>query len=174
MIKKEFDEWQNNLKKTQLVQWNDLPQMDLYVDQVVSFINDRTVGLNVSPLTKSMINNYVKKGIIMAPVKKKYSAYQVAMLFVVALLKNIYSIDNIKQAVDLMSVDNYPKVLYNRFIELFNARLRGENAPQHSVLTEINEYMMQLVVDTLIHRIMSAQLLKAMSDNEEPVKPTKK
>ena len=70
MIKQEFHNWRTKLSKIQLDAWDELPEMDLYVDQVVSFINDHLAGINVDPLTKSMVNNYVKKGAIMAPIKR--------------------------------------------------------------------------------------------------------
>lgn len=174
MVKQSFDEWRKKLGKVQLDYWDDLPEMNLYADQVVSFINDRLVDLNIDPLTKSMINNYVKKGVIIAPVKKKYSAYQVASLFVIVLLKNIYSIDQIKDGIDQLTINNYPKVVYNRFVELFNAKLRDEEFPQHTVLTDTNEYMLQLVVNTLFQRILSVQLLKEMRETESPTTPAKK
>lgn len=173
MTEEAFNEWRQNLNKIQLESWDELPEMDLYVDQVVSFINDRLVGLNVDPLTKSMVNNYVKKGAIMAPIKKKYSAPQIAALFGIALLKNIYSLDEIKMGIDQMTINNYPKVVYNRFVELFNARLNGKESSAPTPLTDTNEYMMRLVVDAAFQRILSVQLLKEMQKKETPVKPTK-
>ncbi|MCI5812518.1 MAG: DUF1836 domain-containing protein [Limosilactobacillus coleohominis] len=174
MIEQEFHNWRTKLSKIQLDAWDELPEMDLYVDQVVSFINDHLAGLNVDPLTKSMVNNYVKKSAIMAPIKKKYSAPQIAALFGIVLLKNIYSLDGIKKGIDQLTINNYPKVVYNRFVELFNARLRNEDAPTPSPLTDTNEYMMHLVVDTAFQRILTVQLLKEMQKKETPVKPAKK
>lgn len=174
MIEKAFNDWRQKLNKVQLESWNELPEMSLYVDQVVSFINDRLVDLNVDPLTKSMVNNYVKKGAVMAPVKKKYSAPQIAALFGIALLKNIYSIDEIKQGIDQLTINNYPKVVYNRFVELFNARLSDQKDLAPSPLTETNECMMRLVVDTAFQRILTLQLLKEMQKRERPVRPLKK
>ena len=174
MVEQGFNDWRDKLSKIKLENWDELPEMDLYVDQVVSFINDRLVGLNVDPLTKSMVNNYVKKGAIMAPIKKKYSAPQMAALFGIVLLKNIYSLDEIKEGIDQLTINNYPKVVYNRFVELFNARLHHEEDPMPSPLTDTNEYRMKLVVDTAFQRILTVQLLKEMRKKESPVKPTKK
>lgn len=174
MVKQSFQEWRHQLNKIQLAYWDDLPEMNLYADQVVSLINDRLVDLNVDPLTKSMINNYVKKGVIMAPVKKKYSAYQVAGLFVVVLLKNLYSISQIKAGIDQLTINNYPKVVYNRFVELLNAKLQGKEFPPHTVLVDTNECMLQLVVNSLFQRILSVQLLKEMQEIQSPITPAKK
>ncbi len=69
--------------------WNELPNVDLYLDQVVTFINSSLNSFilsNVSNssktenqiLTKTMINNYVKNKLIEPPKKKKYSKVQLA------------------------------------------------------------------------------------------------
>ena len=56
--------------------WEQLPSIDLYMDQVVAFI-DESLGdffacTGTVSLTKSMVNNYVKAKIVDAPVNKKY------------------------------------------------------------------------------------------------------
>ncbi len=174
MIEQAFEEWRQGLSKMHLAAWDELPEMNLYVDQVVSYVNDHLAGLQVEPLTKSMVNNYVKKGAIMAPVKKKYTAYQIASLFGIALLKNIYSLDQIKAGIDQLTINNYPKVIYNRFVELFNSHLQETTAPANHLLTPTNEKMLQLVVDTAFQRILTVQLLKEMQKTATPVTPKKK
>src|SRR5699024_5034903 len=126
-----YEAWRKRLASSQLRRWEELPELNLYIDQLVAVINDRCASLGVSPVTKSMINNYVKKGVIMAPVKKKYSRYQVAAVMVIALLKNIYPLDAIKAALDQLTINDYPQATYNRFVEHFNALLL-EQTPPHS------------------------------------------
>ncbi|WP_295728712.1 DUF1836 domain-containing protein [uncultured Limosilactobacillus sp.] len=169
-----FQTWRRSLQKIHLASWDELPEMNLYVDQVVSYVNDHLIGLHIEPLTKSMVNNYVKKGAIMAPVKKKYSAYQIASLFAIALLKNIYSLDQIKAGIDQLTINNYPKVIYNRFVELFNHHLQDTVIPDNHVLTATNEKMLQLVVNTAFQRILTVQLLQEMKQMATPVTPRKK
>ena len=72
--------------------WTELPSIDLYIDQIISLI-DKCLGPLLChhdgfPLTKSMINNYVKAKIVDAPVNKKYPRLSVAMIIVVCILKN--------------------------------------------------------------------------------------
>ena len=47
-----FERWQANLSKIQLPHWDELPDLDLYVDQVVALVNDRALGLGIAPITK--------------------------------------------------------------------------------------------------------------------------
>ena len=57
-----------------LPEWNTLPDFGLYKDQMISFVNRALPSLSGKlDLTASMINNYVKAGLIDRPVGKKYS-----------------------------------------------------------------------------------------------------
>lgn len=79
--------------------WEDLPDIDLYLDQVVNylerFLEICAVNKDEKIITKTMINNYVKQGIIPAPEKKKYNRSQIAYLLVICILKQVYSINDI-------------------------------------------------------------------------------
>lgn len=57
----EYQQWQNNLSRVRFPRWKELPTLELYVDQVVAIVNEQLSHLGVEPLTKSMVNNYVKK-----------------------------------------------------------------------------------------------------------------
>ena len=53
----------DRLQIIRLPRWTDLPDLELYMDQVVSYINQYLNALNLDEITASMINNYVKKEI---------------------------------------------------------------------------------------------------------------
>ena len=67
--------------------WDDLPDIELYMDQVVSILEKNlSVFSNGEKLiTPSMINNYVKQKIVKPPVKKRYDKMHLAYLFVVCI-----------------------------------------------------------------------------------------
>lgn len=169
MLLDEYRLWRKELAKTQLAHWEDLPAMNPYVDQLVSVVNDQLSSLHVGQITKSIINNYVKKGVIMAPVKKKYSAYQLAAVTVIALLKNTYSLDDIKAGFAQVTVNNYPKAVYNRFVDLFNALLREDAFPANEGIDEANETLMRLVAKSAYQRVLAVQLFSMMNQEQPPV-----
>jgi len=78
---------------------NDIPDIDLYVDQVNAFIDKKLSHLKRHEkdklLTKTMINNYTKAGLLMPPSKKKYSREHIALLILVYSSKHILSINDI-------------------------------------------------------------------------------
>lgn len=69
--------------------WEDFPDIELYMDQLVILINRYLYGeCEERIVTASMINNYVKMRIMPPPVKKRYGRAHLAYLVVICLLKD--------------------------------------------------------------------------------------
>ena len=82
----------------------DIPAIDLYMDQVTTFLQRNLSGLSRDPdgdkfLTKTMINNYVKNKVLIPPVKKKYSRDHLMLLIMIYYLKSFLSIGDIRSAI---------------------------------------------------------------------------
>lgn len=77
----------------------DIPDIDLYMDQVTTFIERKLGPLkreqNDKMLTKTMINNYTKDGILMTSKNKKYSRQHMVLLILIYNLKQVLSIKDI-------------------------------------------------------------------------------
>ena len=117
----EMNEWCAQLEKLHLPRWNELPELDLYMDQVVTLI-ERYLGLffidkQEKMLTKSMVNNYVKLQLIPAPVKKQYSRRHVAFLIAITVLKQIVTIKEVKDGITNLAKVHGEKWAYNYFCE---------------------------------------------------------
>ena len=80
--------------------WHELPDLDLYLDQVLLYVNQATNSTDdpeKKSLTEKMINNYVKHKKKKKPIKKKYQKHQVARLIALTKLKNVFSIQEKKK-----------------------------------------------------------------------------
>lgn len=81
------------------IKLSDIPDIDLYMEQVTTFIDDKLGHLKRNDedkvLTKTMINNYTKAGILMPPKNKKYNKQHIVLLIIIYYLKQILSIDDI-------------------------------------------------------------------------------
>ncbi|HFI0480854.1 TPA: DUF1836 domain-containing protein [Streptococcus suis] len=100
--------------------WHELPDLDLYLDQVLLYVNQTTNSselLEQKSLTASMINNYVKHKQLEKPVKKKYQKQQVARLIALTILKNVFSIQEISQTLQLLLQSSNSETLYNHFVD---------------------------------------------------------
>ena len=78
----------------------DLPNIDLYMDQVTTFMEDQLASTKRHEddkiLTKTMINNYAKNNLLPSPEKKRYSKDHLLMLIFIYYFKNILSITDIQ------------------------------------------------------------------------------
>ncbi len=80
--------------------WNELPDIGLYIDQVISILeknlNIFSPGNDQKLITPTMINNYVKQKMIPAPVNKRYDRRHVANLTVICMFKRFISLSDIR------------------------------------------------------------------------------
>ena len=108
-----------------LPRWRQLPEVDLYMDQVLLLMEKylrSATGERV--VTSAMINNYVKAKLVAAPVNKKYPRGSVAMVIVICLLKNCYSTEEIGKLIQLGLDADEPQIMYDRFCDSLENALR--------------------------------------------------
>lgn len=78
-----------------------IPQIDLYMDQVTTFMDDHLKSSkrydDDKVLTKTMINNYAKNNLLPPPNKKKYSKEHILLLVFIYYYKNLLSFHDIEQ-----------------------------------------------------------------------------
>ena len=86
-----------------LAQWDALPDFGLYMDQVIVLIERALEGvLPKGGLTKSMVNNYVKVGLIPRPAGKKYDREHLALLLMICILKQALSMEEIARVLAVL------------------------------------------------------------------------
>ena len=106
-----------------LPRWTELPDLELYMDQVLGLI-DRYLGsypgFDRKGLTASMVNNYVKLGIMPAPVKKKYTRAHLAYLIIICILKASIPIAGIQKMIEGQLTRWEIGQVYDHFCVLFD------------------------------------------------------
>ena len=100
-----------------LPRYAQIPDIGLYLEQVVRYINARLAPLGEPELTGSMVSNYVKKGIISHPVKKKYTREQLASLMYIAVSKTVLSMENIDALFQMQRAHCTAEEAYNYFCD---------------------------------------------------------
>ncbi len=113
--------------KHKLPYWDELPEIDLYMDQVIAlmekYLSFHITDENTSIITHSMINNYVKHGIMPAPVKKKYSRQHIAYLIIICTLKQALPIADIKHLIEIRVKRTSIEETLNFFSDLYDSTL---------------------------------------------------
>ena len=94
-----------SLDRIAYIKAEDIPDIDLYMDQVTTFMESHLKHSTRNPaedkiLTKTMINNYAKNDLLPPPVKKKYSKEHVLLLVFIYYYKGILSISDIQQLLE--------------------------------------------------------------------------
>lgn len=97
---KSFDDIIKELHLTDEIKLNDIPKLDLYVEQVIGFIEEHMSHVKRNEhdklITKTMVGNYTRDGVLMPSKNKKYNRSHIIMLILIYNLKQILSIEDIK------------------------------------------------------------------------------
>ena len=108
-IRKQIREW---IKQDYILP-KDIPDVELYMDQVTAFMDGHLVhnnrGSEDKTLTKAMINNYTKNKLLPPPVKKKYSKEHIIILIYIYYLKNVISVNDVQKLIEPMNTRFFEK-----------------------------------------------------------------
>ena len=99
-----------SLSKMEYIKSSEIPNIDLYMDQVLTFMNGNLDNVkrheSDKVMTKTMINNYAKNHLLPAPEKKKYTKEHIMVLMFIYYFKNILSIGDIQSILNPLT-DRY-------------------------------------------------------------------
>lgn len=121
IIQEELMKFSKDILDFHIPRWGELPDIELYMDQVITFI-ERSISIypvisGEKIITPSMVNNYVKLNLIPKPVKKKYNKVHLAYLIAITILKHVFTIQEIRDGIILQAKRNGEKGAYNLFCE---------------------------------------------------------
>ncbi len=108
----------SSLSKFNAPTWDMLPDIDLYMDQVLA-LAEKYFGVfsdsKDGGITSSMLNNYVKQKVVPAPDKKRYNKEHLARFLMICILKRVLSIAKIKTLFDDLLEHNSVRDIYDIF-----------------------------------------------------------
>ena len=136
----------NSLSRIDHIKPTDIPNIDLYMDQVTTFMESHLSASKRYPedkiLTKTMINNYTKNELLPPPVKKKYSKEHLLVMVFIYYFKGIMSITDIQALLNPLtdkyfhSKENFNiEALYN---EVFSLEKLQVDKIQQDILDKYN------------------------------------
>ena len=170
-----LDSWQKNMAAYQLPTWEELPDLELYMDQVVALVG-RYLALLAKDqaeepvLTPSAVNNYVRMKIMPAPVKKRYSRIHLAYLIAICFLKQSMPMVSIQKVFPMGLEDGQVQSLYTSIAQIFcqttskfsqiALTLSGNilQTRPASAFTE-NELILSCAVSATLYKLLTEQLL---------------
>ena len=87
MNTEKYQQWLADFKQLRLPDYQQFPDLALYMDQVIQETNRYLTPILHAEVTKTMINSYVKMGLVPHPLKKKYTAEHLALIMMISVLK---------------------------------------------------------------------------------------
>ncbi len=159
---------------------SDIPNIDVYMDQLLTFFETSYGFLrrdrSESILTKAMINNYVKAGVMDKPIKKKYNKHQVKKLIMIYHLKLVLAIHDIEKLLrhvghtELSTDDFYERFLMTEaaaYEELASRYL--ETFTQETDQEELINTILTLATEACAKKRLAEKLLDKLT--EPPSQP---
>jgi len=180
MINNDMDQFilsAENVMDFKLPRWDDLPHFDLYLDQVINLIDDYLYLFNFENepniLTKSMVHNYVKLGLIPKPEKKKYNRKHLAYLIAITILKRVMTISEIKAGILYQAKISGTNDAYELFIDEQEYALHAaashftnQKVEQRPIHEEDETSLIRNVTQSLASQIIAKNLVQMIIKKE--------
>lgn len=138
----------DSLDRIDYIRPDDIPDIELYMDQVTTFMDSRLKNAARNPevdkiLTKTMINNYAKNDLLPPPVRKKYSREHMLLLIFIYYFKGILSISDIqtvlKPITDRFFAGNEGLKLETIYNEVFSLELEEVEVMKQDVVRKYHK-----------------------------------
>ena len=115
-----------SISRIDYIKPEDLPNIDLYMDQVTTFMEEQLASTKRYPddkiLTKTMINNYAKNNLLPSPVRKKYTQDHILLLVFIYYFKNLLNFNDIETILSYITEHHFgeaPLPLSQVYTEVF-------------------------------------------------------
>lgn len=160
-IKESLVNWLNAMNNFSFKDYKDLPELDLYMDQVITFLEKQLYVFKTSSddkqITPSMINNYVKGDVLPAPISKKYNKEHLALIEEICTLKQVLSIRDVKQVLDNSYKDKTIKGdIFDEFNKLNNEKIATSVEEAFKKLNNIDENDTSKLIDLAMDFALTA------------------
>lgn len=182
----------NILEEVKAFNIDDIPNIDLYMDQVTTYLNDKFAATKRRDddklMTKTMINNYAKSRLLPSPDKKKYTKDHIITLIMIFFFKNVLSMNDVTKLLSPM-LDTYfhnEEILLEDIVNHF-LKFAKECDLSESIIKEVNnsskifeemdvkdkDYLQtvglitMLSYDTFVRKILIEKLIDTLPDVEK-------
>ena len=171
---KRLADWMEGLSRFDLPDWEALPQLDLYMDQVVILLTRYLEPLSAEEderaITASTVNNYVRMKVMPPPVKKKYSRVHIACLVIICTLKQSLSISCIRRLLPEDRSEESVRALYTEFVKQYRAALRFvRRLPEvdGSLTLGNGSFALTSAILSTLSKALTEYLLREEADDDE-------
>lgn len=176
---KEIRELKERLEGERPVAWEELPDIGLYMDQLISYMPRQLIHYGEGEvLTSAMVNNYIKDGAMPRAEGKRYTRTHLAYLTALCALKQVLSVKDAGLLLEAASAGREPRALYDQFREALDRALdvtagsldasdSEEDLPALALTLALRSYADKLACQRLL------ELLRARGAGDNKTKKSK-
>lgn len=177
--------WEHYITHYKLPAWKELPDIGLYMDQVIALLGQYLDFIPVEdqknrPVTPTTINNYVRLRVMPAPLKRKYYRIHIAYLIMIFTMKQGISLGGIQQILPSGNNEEAVREFYTAYVErlgkVANAFTQQTRETAKDLLEpegvseiRVEDVIMQAILTSGFSRIMAEKLLNLYEADPEQV-----
>ena len=166
---KELTELIERLSSERPVDWDSLPDIELYRDQVLGYMKrQHSLQPEDAQLTGAMINNYIKSGLLPRASGKKYTKDHLVYLTAICSLKQVLSVGEtdalLKLQPNIADVQGFYEEYLLTMEEAFRetaGRLEEENSREQLAATAL-----QLAISSYAHKLACEKILELLKEKK--------
>ena len=176
----ELMEIQERMRSQRPVNWEQLPDFPLYMDQVLSYMDRQILRFEEDDgLTSAMVNNYTKSGLLPRAEGKKYNRTHLAYLTAICVLKRVMSAKDMEMVLSAQleqrqnvgeGYDQFRDSL-DKALNLITEMMEAYNQPEDIADAAIHFALLAYAAEVASSRYVA--LLRRQRQSEEPKKPQK-
>mgnify|MGYP002572776202 CR=1 FL=1 len=166
----ELRELKERLKEERPAPWEAMPDIALYMDQLISYMPRQLIRFEESEnLTSAMVNNYIKDGLLPRAEGKRYGPTHLAYLTAICALKQVLSVKEMKTLIQNGTEGREPECLYSHFCRVLDHAL-NETADGLDETTEqenLARLALGLALRSYANKLACERILNLLRDPEE-------
>lgn len=166
----ELKDLQQRLEQERPASWSELPDLALYMDQVISYMPRQLIQFQEGDgLTSAMVNNYIKDGLLPRAEGKRYHAIHLAYLTAICAMKRVLSVKDMKVLLTSYEPERPPEVLYESFRTALDEALRDTAASLEGVEEEnLTRLALQLALRSYADQLACTRVLDILRQRTQP------
>lgn len=166
----ELKQLKQRLEQERPAAWEELPDLALYMDQVISYMPRQLISFKEDDLlTSAMVNNYIKDGLVPRAEGKRYGPVHLGYLTAVCAMKKVLSVKDMRAMLDSVPDGKEPRSIYNYFCRAMDTAL-SEAAANLNVDTpedELPNLALSLGLRSYANQLACARVLDVIRERSE-------
>ena len=168
----ELRELKERLDQERPATWEALPDIALYMDQIISYMPRQLIRYDESEnLTSAMVNNYIKDGLLPRAEGKRYDQTHLAYLTAICALKQVLSVKEMKALIQDGLQGREPERVYNYFCRALDGALKEASAAldENTEQENLSRLALELALRSYANRLACQRILSLLQGKGTPV-----